>query len=119
MRYDDYFARLSKALKRGGNLYTFDDIMESIYAGDKQSFSHNNSWAVTEVHDFPRRRTLDVLLLVGDSGDFAILHSKVMKFAEEVGATLVRAFGRSGWTKFAEANGWQIVDTVYYKDLSK
>lgn len=119
MKHDNYLAMLSKALKRGGDLYTFDDIMEAIHTGDKQSFSHNQSWVVTEVHDFPRRRTLDVLLLVGDNDDFDVLHAKVMKFAEEVGATLVRAFGRSGWTKYAEANGWKVVDTVYYKDLLK
>lgn len=112
-----YQEKMSRVLRRMGGLYSFEDIMDKIRTGHMQSFAHRNTWVVTEVHDYPRRRVLDILFLVGDIADVHVLHHKVVTFAEGCGATLIRAFGRPGWTIFVRAYNWEAVDVIYHKEL--
>ena len=112
-----YNRRMTALLERMGGLYTFADILDKIASGKMQSFSKGNTWAVTEIHDYPRRRVLDILFVVGDMDDLEDLYKTVIDFASSVDASLVRAHGRVGWVKFTKKYDWRVVEQVYYKDL--
>lgn len=112
-----YFEKLEKVLARTGNLHTLDDVLEFIRVGKMQSFVRNNTWIITAINDYPRRRVLDVAYLVGDLDDAEVLHDDVVKFARDTECTMIRTYGRFGWKAYAEKHGWQAVDVIYVKDL--
>jgi hypothetical protein len=117
VNYMPYYAKLTQALKEAGDLYTIQDILAAIAESRMQSFAEGNTWAITEVHTFPGRKVLDICYVVGDLEDAEKLHDRVIEFAKSIDATLVRAFGRQGWEKHAEKNGWRTVGQTYHKDI--
>lgn len=82
-----------------------------------QSFVEKDSWAVTQILDFPRRRMLECIWAVGDIEDAMRLEHRVEDFAIEIGATVIRAFGREGFKKFADIHGWKTSQRIYYKEI--
>lgn len=114
-----YEQKLARVLDAMGGLYLLDDILTRIQDGRMQSHVVNNSWAVTEIGDFPRARKLNILAVVGDLSDHEALEAKVLSYADDVNAGLISAFGRRGWLPHAEALGWRLKSKsyLYHKDL--
>ena len=115
--YQPYYVKLAKALKDGGDLYTVQDILTAIAESRMQSFAEGNTWAITEVNTFPNRKIVTLAYVIGDLKDAEILHDRVVEFAKSIGATMVKAFGRAGWAKDAEKNGWTIAGQIYCKEI--
>jgi hypothetical protein len=117
VNYIPYYEKLTKALKEAGNLYTLQDILAAIAEDRMQSFAEGNTWAITEVHTFPGKKVLDICYVVGDMKDAEKLHDRVIEFAKSIDASMVRAFGRHGWEKHADKNGWRMTGQTYHKDI--
>jgi hypothetical protein len=107
-----YQRKLARVLDNMGSLYTLEDILEAIAEGRMQSFAVRNSWAITQVVDFPRARELVVIAYVGDLADVEALEEKVFDYAAEVGARLVAAYGRRGWAR-RPRRGWRLKARTY------
>ena len=114
-----YHRKLQRALDAQGGLWTLSDILERVADGRMQSFVRNNSWIVTQISVFPRRRLLDIIAAVGDLHDCRILHGQILAFANEMNVDLVAAYGRRGWARDADRNGWKVktISYLYHKDL--
>jgi len=115
----DYHRKLGRVLDRMGGVYTLDDIKERLSDGRMQSFAHRNSLLVTEICCFPRAKTFDWVLAVGDMEDWKPLHDEAIRFAEANDISLIRAYGRRGWMPFIRDHGWRSLTTsqVYVKEL--
>ena len=96
-----------------GNLYLLDDILSLISEGKMQSFCINNSWVITQIQIYPRAKVLDVFAAIGDLDDLRILHDRIIDFAAEIGAGVIRAYGRKGWLPDAVARGWKVKARYY------
>jgi hypothetical protein len=105
-----YHRKLARVLDRMGGLYTLNDILTAIAEGKMQSFVVNNSWAITEVQDFPRARQLQLLAMIGDLADLDALHAKILAYADEVNASLLSTHGRLGWLREGSFRrfGWRL-----------
>ena len=103
-----YHRKLARVLDAMGALFTLDDILTAIHEGRMQSHVVGNSWAITQIQDFPRARVLNLFAVVGDLPDIPELQRKVLGYADEVNAALVSAHGRRGWFPQAEAYGWKL-----------
>lgn len=114
-----YEQKLARVLDAMGGLYLLDDILTAIGKGEMQSHVVNNSWAVTQVQDFPRARKLHILATVGDMPDIEALERKVVTYARDVNAGLISAYGRKGWMPQALALGWKVKakSLLYCKDM--
>jgi hypothetical protein len=108
-----YHVRLARALDRMGGGYLVQDILTAIAEGRMQSFAEGDSWAVTQIVDYPRARMIDVLVALGDLEECRRLHDRVLWFARDHDAALVQAYGRRGWIKDAESHGWRVKTTSY------
>jgi hypothetical protein len=115
----NYHKKMSRVLDRMGGSYLLDDVLTAIHDGKMQSFVSNNSWLITQVLDHPRARELRIFAIVGDLADIDSLQDQIFVYANEVGAGLVSAFGRFGWTPHARKRGWRIKarNYVYVKDM--
>ena len=114
-----YHRKLQRALDYQGGLYALPDILERISDGRMQSWVQGNSWAVTQISVYPRRRLLEIVAAVGDLRDCRILHGKILAFANAMNVDLVAAYGRRGWARDADRQGWKIKTEsyLYHKDL--
>ena len=114
-----YHRKLARALDTQGGLWALADILERISDGRMQSFVHNNSWIVTQISVYPRRRLLEIVAAIGDLKDCRLLHGEILAFANRMNVDLVAAYGRRGWARDADRNGWKIKTTsyLYHKDL--
>jgi hypothetical protein len=114
-----YEQKLARVLDAMGGVYLVNDLLDRIGDGRMQSHVVGNTWAITEVQDFPRARKLHVVALVGDMADGEAMHAKVLDYASTVNAGLVSAYGRRGWLGLARAHGWRLIakGNLYHKDL--
>jgi hypothetical protein len=113
-----YHQKLARVLDRMAGLYTLNDILTAIAEGRMQSFVEGDSWIITQIVLFPRAKVLDVFAAIGDLDDLRILHDRILDFAAEMGAGVIRAYGRKGWLPDAARRGWRVKARyyVYQKD---
>lgn len=107
---------MERALAVSGNLFNMDDINDHLKVGKIQGHVEGDTWAITQVHDWPRRRAVNILYVVGAMGDAGALEEKVEKWAESVGADIITAVGRDGWWNY-RTPGWKKVGTLYLKEI--
>ena len=114
-----YHRKLARVLDRMGGLYTLNDILTAISQGKMQSFVEGNSWAVTQICQFPRAKVLEIFAVVGNVDELRILHDRLLIFAAEIGASVIQAYGRKGWLADAQRRGWKIKarSFVYQREI--
>lgn len=111
-----YRKMVDDTLLKFGGLYTFEDLIEAISEGEMQSFHYGDSWAVTRICNFPRRRVLSVEFMVGDWKELMAVYHEIEEFAEHHGIDYLMANGRPGFeTRLPD--GWKRVSATYVKDL--
>jgi len=108
--------KMERALLHGGGCYTLDDIDKGLMTGEMQGHVFGKSWAITRVHQWPRKKSVDVLCVVGEIKDMLMLEQVVCQFAKDQNADMLTATGRDGWWGI-HTPGWQKAGTLYSKDL--
>lgn len=109
--------RVENMLRDFGGFYTFADVMERIHDGRFQSFAHGDSWAVTQVCEFPQKKVLDIVFIVGSLKELEIVYSDILGFVAEQGITYGMANGRRGFIEKAFP-GWKFVSATFVKDFN-
>lgn len=116
-----YHRKMARALDRMGGLFTLNDILTAIAEGRMQSFVHNNSWAITQVNQYPRARTLQLVAMVGDLADVDALHEQILSYADQANCGLLSTYGRLGWIREGSFRrlGWRLKTKSYlfHRDL--
>src|SRR5262249_47130394 len=97
--------KMQRALKQGGDLYELNDIINMMQSGHMQGHVVDDTWAVTKVCDWPKRRTVDIVIVVGDMEDTTAMENRIQNWAIGLGATRLTAIGRDGWWK-VRTPGW-------------
>lgn len=106
--------KMRRALKIGDDLFNLDDIEAGLKSGELQGHVEGDTWAITQVHQWPRKKAVNVLFVVGSLDNSLKMEEKVTQFAREQGATLLTAVGRGGWWQ-VRTPGWKIVGNLYSK----
>jgi len=110
--------KLEKALKLGGDIHTLEDIENALESGEMQSHSVNNAWVITQVVDYPNKRVLDVMYVVGTLESALETEKTVVEWAKSIGVDRMTAIGREGWDSLLETNpGWKKTGSFYVKEL--
>jgi len=114
-----YPQKLARVLDAMGGLYTVDDLLTRIHDQRMQSFAVNNTWAITQVNDFPRAKQLQVVAMVGDMSDFEPMHAAILDYADQNNVGLISAYGRRGWMPWALGHGWKVKakNWLYHREM--
>lgn len=110
----DFKAETIKMLAENGGFYEFADILDHIERGMMQSFVQGDTWVVTQINEFPRRKALEVVFVVGNLSDLAAAEEQVTKFAHEIGAELLMTAGRKGFNR-KHLPGWIPTSTNFVR----
>lgn len=104
-----------------GGLYTLNDLLTAIAEGRMQSHVANNSWAITQVNQYPRARTLQLVAMVGDLADVDALHAQILSYADQANCSLLSTYGRLGWLREGSFRrlGWRLKakNYLYQRDM--
>lgn len=111
-------SRIRRALKMEGGFYDFEDIMVALEAGQMQSFAEGESVIFTRVNMFPRRKVLELVLMVGVAEELQSMEPRLIEFAKQYGCDGMMGSGRLGWEAFM-TDGWRKVVSTYVKDFAK
>lgn len=112
-----YRQKIDETLEAFGGFYVFDDLIDLIHRGEMQSFSVGDSWAVTQICDFPRKRAVSIEFAIGELDELKELERQIDEFAKKHGISYIIANGRLGFD-FVKSHGWKKVSASYVKDLS-
>lgn len=112
----DMKKKMDRALRSGDGLYSLEDVEAGLKSGNMQSHVEGDTWAITQVQQWPRRKAVHVLFVVGTLENSVKLEAKVESWAKDIGADLITAIGRGGWW-LHKTPGWRIVGTLYSKDV--
>lgn len=108
--------QFEKLLKRQGGLYTFGDVMECIDRGTMQSFAEGDTWVITQVHQFPRKKVVEIAYVIGDTDHLKKIEQQIIQWAEEIGASMLIATGRPGWDR-KHFPGWTRVSSNFTREI--
>ena len=108
--------KMDRALKEGNQLFDLNSILENLRDGSMQGHIEGDTWAITQVHDFPCKRTVNIVFVVGHIEESLKLEAKVEAWAKEMGADLLTAVGREGWWEH-RTPGWKKTGVLYSKEL--
>jgi hypothetical protein len=108
--------KMARALRQADDMYDLGDIEIGLKTGNMQGHVEGNTWAITQVHDYPKKRTVNILFVIGELEDSVKLEAKIEEWAKSVDADLITAIGRDGWWEH-RVPGWRKLGTLYAKDI--
>jgi len=97
---------IEAALKHTHGTHTFDDIVAGCYTGRFRLWSRKWACVVTEIHDYPQKRAVNIFLAGGDLDVIRDGMPDVAEYAKAIGATELTMTGRSGWLRALASQGW-------------
>lgn len=109
--------KMNRALKFMENYYDLDDIENALHQGKMQGHVVGNTWGITQINDYPQKRTVSILYVIGDMVEIAALEKMIEDWSRGIGASMITTVGRDGWVDIARDLGWRRVGTLYAKDL--
>jgi len=112
-------ARLQKALDYGGNTHDLADVIDLVRKGEAQFWESGDGSILTEIHTFPRLKTVHYWLISGGLKDCLALDRDIVPWALEQGCTVATATGRKGWGKVAAPLGWKPYMFTFHKPLTE
>jgi hypothetical protein len=108
--------KMQRALKMANDTFDLNDIADGLRKGTMQGFVVGDTWAVTQVHQWPRRKSVNILVVVGNLDESLELETKITNWAKDIGADHITAIGRDGWWEH-RTHGWKKLGVMYSKDI--
>lgn len=99
--------KVEAALLEGGETHTFDDILAGIRSNRYQWWPGLNSFVVTEIMDYPRKRVCHVFLAGGELEEIRAIRTWVEEWAKSIGCSAATIYGRAGWERELKGEGWR------------
>lgn len=106
-------------LARQGGLYTFEDVIAGIHSGKFQSWVEGDTWAITQVVEYPQKKAIEIVWVIGpwDAHDVLLLEDRIVEWGDELGINTFFSFGREGFIN-RTLPGWKPVARFFLKDTS-
>ena len=109
-RCGDY---IEDALEYAQFSHTLEDVLRVVLAGDAQFWPESKAALVTEIIDYPQRRTLRFWLAGGDLETLRDLEVAAIEWSKTWGCSASEIVGRRGWVR--ALNGYEEAATVGVK----
>lgn len=109
---------IQKALDLAGNTHTLEDVQKQIDEGTLQYWPGVNSAIITEIIEYPQKRTLHFFLAGGNLAELEAMYPVVESWGRAQGCVAASTTGRPGWERtFLKREGWNPRAVVMTKGL--
>jgi hypothetical protein len=106
---DQYREMIESAMSYGGGTHTFEDVRELVAIGKAQLWPGKTSVGVTEIIQFPRKKTLNCWLAAGDLDELLVMMQCAKEWGAAQGCDTMTMSGRMGWQRVLNKHGWRPV----------
>lgn len=112
-------SEIEAALSHAEGSHTFEDIQAAVEAGSLQYWPGPRSVIITEIQQYPRKRSLHFFLAGGVMAELEAMYPLVEHWGKLQGCTMCSMTGRKGWEKsfLTRKEGWSPLAVVFMKDL--
>jgi hypothetical protein len=108
-----YRAQIDAALAYASGSHTFEDVCAAVDAGRMQCWPGAHSVVITEILEYPRKRTLNFFLAGGTLAELEAMTPNILAWAKTQGCHDTVFIGRKGWERsFLTRTGWKTADMV-------
>ena len=104
---------IEDALEYAQFSHTLEDVLRVVLSGDAQFWPEAKAALVTEIIDYPQRRTLRFWLAGGDLETLRDLEVTAIEWSKKWGCSASEIVGRRGWVR--ALNGYEEAATVGVK----
>lgn len=111
-------AKIARALKRGGDTHSLQDILDGLLAGKYQLFENDDGVCITEIMEAPKGRYLHCWVVAGRLPGVMQLQDAVERHALTNSCRFMSTSGRFGWKAVLPHYGWKPSQIVFTKELS-
>jgi hypothetical protein len=99
--------KVRKALHKGGDTHTIEDVLAALYEGRMQAFANDAGIIVTELCATPRKKYINMFLAAGEMDAVKALAPRLIDFARENDIHHARAAVRPGFVPALKTMGWR------------
>lgn len=112
--------QIEAALAHSGGTHTYADVMSMVADGRLQLWEGVNSVIVTEIIEYPRKRTLHFFLAGGNMAELKAMYPLVEEWGRMQGCSSASMIGRPGWVRsfLTKDEDWKDGLVVMQKDLA-
>jgi hypothetical protein len=103
---------IEDALEYSGGTHDFQDVADGILSGRMQLWPAEKGCAVTEIVEFPKKRTLNVFLAGGEMDTIVDMLKSAETWGKAQGCSAMTVAGRKGWKRVLAPHGFNEVFTV-------
>ena len=99
---------VEKALDYSGGTHTFEDVCQMVSEGRLQYWPGPNSVVITEIIEYPRKRTLHFFIAAGNIAELEVMYPPIEQWGREQGCNSASLTGRKGWERsfLTRREGW-------------
>jgi len=110
---------IEAALDFSGGTHSFEDVCRGVSEGQLVYWSGPNSAVVTEIIEYPQKRTLHFFLAAGNMAELEAMYPTIIEWGRMQGCTAASLAGRKGWERsfLARQEGWERKLVVMMKEL--
>lgn len=105
---------IADALEYAHGSHTLDDILELVKSGDAQFWPAKDAGLVTEIIDYPQRRTLRFWLAGGNLETLRALEEQAIEWSKAWNCQACEIIGRRGWVRALD--GYEEAATIGVKE---
>lgn len=114
LRWQDH---IEDAMRRTGNMYTFDDIVASILRQEKQFYNFDDCFIIMQLDVYPQCKVYHCFLAGGKMQAIKDAESVINDIAKDLGCKAMSISGRTGWPKALKNDGWEHRLSVLHKEV--
>lgn len=115
---EPYRPMVEAALRYAGETFLYQDVVDHVQEGDMFFWPAEESFLVTEVAQFPRKRTLHIFLAGGKLSEVKSMDESLIAYATALGCTAISLCGRAGWEKALKHLGYKKIHTTIGKNIN-
>jgi hypothetical protein len=110
---------IESALAYSGGTHTYEDVLQMVEEERLQLWPGVHSVIVTEIIEYPRKRTLHFFIAAGNIAELEQMYPVVEQWGVMKGCTAASLVGRPGWTRsfLSRKEGWKDGLVLMQKDL--
>jgi hypothetical protein len=115
---EPYRPMIEAALRYAAETYAYEDVVKAVQTGEMFFWPAQESFLVTEVAQFPRKRTLHIFLAGGKLSEVKSMDESLVAYANFLHCDSISLSGRPGWEKALNDLGYKKIHTTLGKTLN-
>lgn len=111
--------QIRAALRHAPGTHTFDDVVAMAMRGRVILWVFGDSFAMLEVIEYPRKKSLHVFLGGGVLSDLVAMRPALTQKAIDLGCDMLTVSGRPGWPKVMKSHGWKHMHSTIWHEVDQ